>query len=133
MNRPWRVVQPDNTAVTNQYTLKGEPQKTYGSRIYPMEYTYDSQGREKTMNTWQNFNANNGVATTTWNYDQYRGLLNSKPYKDNTGPGYTYTAAGRLQTRTWARGITTTYGYGTAGDPAIRDFLRWHSGHYEQL
>ena len=27
------------------------------------------------------------------------------------GTDYTYTAAGRLLTRTWARGITTTYGY----------------------
>ena len=28
------------------------------------------------------------------------------------GPRYTYTPAGRLKTRTWARGIATTYKYG---------------------
>ena len=68
------------------------------------------------MTTWQNFNANNGAAVTTWNYDQYRGWLNSKAYADNTGPTYTYTAAGRLQTRTWARNVQTTYGFDNAGN-----------------
>src|SRR5439155_2753562 len=34
---------------------------------------------------------------------------------DNNGPSYTYTSAGRLKTRTWARGATTTYGYDPAG------------------
>ncbi|MCZ7640939.1 MAG: hypothetical protein M5U12_35735 [Verrucomicrobia bacterium] len=29
---------------------------------------------------------------------------------------YTYTAAGRLQTRVWKRGVTTTYAYNNAGD-----------------
>ncbi len=45
-----------------------------------------------------------------------RGFLSSKKYQDNTGPAYTYTAAGRLETRTWERGIITTYGYTAAGD-----------------
>src|SRR5262249_3047893 len=31
------------------------------------------------------------------------------------GPGYTYTAAGRLASRTWARGVTTTYLYDNGG------------------
>ncbi len=35
-----------------------------------------------------------------------------------TGPGYTYTAAGRLASRLWARGTNTTYSYNTAGDPS---------------
>ncbi len=32
------------------------------------------------------------------------------------GPVYAYTPAGRLQQRTWERGVTTTYGYNDAGD-----------------
>src|SRR5262249_49952443 len=32
-----------------------------------------------------------------------------------SGPSYTYTVAGRLATRTWARGVITTYGYDNAG------------------
>ncbi len=32
------------------------------------------------------------------------------------GPLYTYTPAGRLESRTWARGVTTTYTYDIAGE-----------------
>src|SRR5205814_890178 len=49
------------------------------------------------------------------------GFLTSKRYGDNTGPDYTYTDAGRLETRTWARTVggqplVTTYGYNNAGE-----------------
>src|SRR3954469_9202945 len=68
----------------------------------------------KTMTTWQKYPMS-GSAVTTWNYDPYRGFLTSKVYADSTGPSYTYTAAGRLKTRAWARGITTTYSLDAAG------------------
>ena len=55
---------------------------------------------------------------TAWNYDPYRGWLSSKVYDDGKGPAYTDTAAGRLQTRLWARGTNTSYGFNTAGDLA---------------
>jgi RHS repeat-associated protein len=70
------------------------------------------------MTTWTNFPNKQGAATTTWNYDPYRGFLSSKRYADNTGPDYTYTGGGRLNTRLWARTgtggqrILTTYTYG---------------------
>ncbi len=35
-----------------------------------------------------------------------------------SGPAYTYTPAGRLLTRLWARGTNTVYGYNVAGDLA---------------
>ena len=35
MGRPCRIVQPDSTSVTNEYTLKGELERTYWSRTYP--------------------------------------------------------------------------------------------------
>lgn len=117
-----RVVQPDSTSVTNEYYATGSLKKTYGSRTYPVEYTYDYAGRMKTMKTWQNFSAGSGTATTTWNYDAYLGWLENKRYNDNTGPNYTYTAAGRLLTRSWARGVTTTYGYNDAGDLTSVDY-----------
>ena len=115
-DRIWKTTLPDNTSVTNVYYPTGLLEETYGSRTYPVEYTYDAQGRVKTMMTWQNFAANSGTATTTWNFDSYRGFLTNKVYADGHGPSYTYTAAGRLLTRTWARGVTTTYGYDAAGD-----------------
>ena len=59
------------------------------------------------------------MRVTTWNYDSYRGFLTSKTYDGGSpGPSYTYTAAGRLLTRLWARGTNTTYSYNNAGDLA---------------
>src|SRR6266567_3299580 len=98
---------PDNTYVTNKYDVTSLLTNTFGSRTYPVAYTYDAQGRMKTMKTWTNFTSNLGAATTTWNYNTNRGWLDNKRYPDNTGPSYTYTLAGRLQTRLWARGTNT--------------------------
>jgi len=109
--RVWRTQLPDNTWTTNGYNLDGSLQFTTGSRTYPVAYTYDYAGRKQTMTTW----GAAGPAVTTWNYNN-RGLLQSKAYNDGTGPSYTYTPGGRLQTRTWARGVVTTYGYNAAGD-----------------
>jgi len=92
--------------------------KSYGSQQYPVEYTYDAQGRMKTMVT----TGAAGNATTTWNYDSQRGWLVSKLDHANKGPSYTYTAAGRLETRIWARGIETEYTYNTAGDLSAIDY-----------
>jgi YD repeat-containing protein len=57
-----------------------------------------------------------GLATTTWIYSPTRGFLVEKKYHGETDdsatdPDYTYTAAGRLLTRTWERGVTATYTY----------------------
>ena len=125
--RPSQVQHPDGTSVFTQYDQKGQVIKVYGSRTYPVEYTYDAQGRRRTMTTWKDFNETTGVGTsgsavTRWNYDPYRGWLASKDYPDETtgqappvegtgGPVYTYTAAGRLATRTWQRGVSATYAY----------------------
>jgi hypothetical protein len=91
-------------------------QQTSGSRVYPVAYTYDGQGHPATMTTWTNFAASTGAATTTWNYDPYRGWLISKLDNSGKGPGYTHTPAGRLSGRTWARGVVTTNSYNAAGD-----------------
>jgi RHS repeat-associated protein len=107
----------DNTYVTNRYDVTGLLTNTFGSRTYPVAYTYDAQGRMKTMKTWKNYAGNSGAATTTWNYDVARGWLTNKTYEGGVaGPTYTYTAAGRLATRVWARGITTTYGHDNLGN-----------------
>ncbi len=110
-----RTILPDAAVVTNLYYPNSLLQETYGSRTYPVAYTYDYAGRMKTMTTWTNFSTSGGAAVTTWNYDGYRGFLTNKVYADSHGPGYGYTAAGRLNARVWARGITTSYGYDSAG------------------
>ena len=38
------------------------------------------------------------------------------------GTDYSYTLGGKLATRTWARGIVTTYGYTPAGELALVDY-----------
>ena len=116
MGRVMSMLLPDNTTVTNQYSPAGLLTNTFGSRTYPVAYSFDAQGRIKTMKTWQDAAGGQGAATTTWNYDTTRGWLNSKQYANGQGPTYTYTAGGRLKTRTWARAVTTTYTYNNAGD-----------------
>ena len=41
--------------------------------------------------------------------------MTAKRYDDNQGPTYTYTSAGRLATRVWARSVTPTYGLDNGG------------------
>jgi RHS repeat-associated protein len=122
--RPDTVTQPDGTIVNTTYWPTGAVKRTWGSRTYPTEYTYDPQGRVKTLTTWQDFAGNVGAAVTTWNYHAQRGWLANKRYQDNTGPNYTYKPSGRLLTRVWARTpvITTTYGYNAAGDLQSIDY-----------
>ena len=121
------VVQPDNTSVANRYDVTGLLTNTSGSRTYPVAYTYDYAGRMKTMKTWTNYSSGN-AATTTWNYNPYRGWLDSKDYPEadgnppttigTTGPTYEYTPGGRLSKRTWRRTgtggqrLVTNYKYG---------------------
>jgi len=108
--RAWKITQPDGAVVTNEFFPTGQLKKTFGSRTYPVEYTYDPAGRMATMKTWRNFTGNSGTATTAWTYD-LRGALTRKTYEDDSHVDYTHTDGGRLKTRVWARGITTTYEY----------------------
>jgi hypothetical protein len=81
MGRVLGTQNPDGTSTTNSYYQTGLLQQTSGSRVYPVAYTYDPQGRMVTMTTWQNPSAS---AVTRWNYDANRGWLNSKDYPDPT-------------------------------------------------
>jgi len=120
--RLYRTVLPDGGIVNYEYYPTGLRKKTWGSREYPVQYEYDSQGRLTKMKTWQGFAASSGEAVTTWNYQPATGLLLNKRYADGNGPSYEYTPEGRLQTRTWARGTTTGYTYGPAGDLLTVDY-----------
>lgn len=115
MGRLLTTKQPDNTVVSNVYYPNGLLALTYGSRTYPVGYSYDVQGRMKTMTNWTSFASAAGARVTTWNYDPYRGFLSSKDYADGNGPSYGYTDAGRLATRMWERGVTASYAYDAAG------------------
>ena len=126
--RAWKTVLPDGTSTTNEFHLTGQLKKTSGSRTYPVEYTYDAQGRMDSMKTWQSVSGNT-YAITKWNYDAQRGWLASKDYADATtgnagtvGNDYLYSDAGRLRTNQLARIVSGStrlqrvYSYGTGGD-----------------
>lgn len=122
LGRVWRTVLPDSTSVTNEYYTNGLLKKATGSRTYPVQYAYDAQGRMTNMTTWQDYGGGQGTAVTTWKYDGYRGFLTNKVYADSQGPAYTYTRAGRLLARVWARGVGTTNLYNNAGEWTGADY-----------
>ena len=51
---------------------------------------------------------------TTWTYGTTTGLLLAKTDANNASVTYAYDAAGRMTSRTWARGVVTSYGYDAA-------------------
>jgi RHS repeat-associated protein len=124
--RAWKVTRPDGGIVNTTYTPRGEVATTYGARSYPVEHTYDSHGRMKTLKTWQNKTAGTGAAVTTWTYDIYRGWLTAKKYEGRTtSVEYEYTPGGRLKLRRWERNastggrLVTTYRHGIPADSAL--------------
>ena len=80
---------------------------------YPVDYAYDEFGDKVSMTTYRDINAAGDV--TRWLRDEATGLVTNKVYADGKGPTYTYTPDGKLATRTWARGIVTTYSYDDNG------------------
>jgi hypothetical protein len=119
MARLTNSILPDGGAVAVSYYTTGERKQTSGALTYPVAYSYDSQGRLKTMTNWSTFASGTGARVTTWNYDTRRGFLTNKVYDGNSGPiYYTNTLAGRLKARKWARAAAffTTYTTNALGD-----------------
>jgi RHS repeat-associated protein len=115
LGQPLDVTLPDASVQSRRYHGDGQLAKTFGSQINPVEFTYDRQGRQRTLKTWQSFDTvsetgTSGSATTTWIYNPL-GLLERKQYDDASTVAYTYSSSGRLETKTGGRGIVTTYAY----------------------
>ena len=112
-----------NTTYT-AYDNQGRVLATWGA-TYPVAYDYDDSGRMTAMYTYRGTtppasysaitNLISEMDQTRWLYDAATGLLTNKLYADNKGPSYTYTSDGKLATRTWARGVVTTYTYDPFG------------------
>ena len=99
-----------------EYDLRGR--KTYdGGATYPVRYEYDTFGNKISMTTYRAEPLGRPAPwppqgdVTRWLYDEASGLVTNKIYADGMGPSYDYSADGRLVSRTWARGIVTTYAY----------------------
>ncbi|MBK1884429.1 RHS repeat-associated core domain-containing protein [Luteolibacter pohnpeiensis] len=117
-----------SNVVYRSYYPTGRIEAKWGDQDYATYYLYDDQNRMTELRTYQSLShgikpesTTPGFAKTNWNYDLNRGLLLSKRDNADKGATYKYTAAGRLKSRTWERGVLTTYGY-THGLLTTKDY-----------
>ena len=104
------------------YNSYGQVTKVWGESEYPLEFAYDQMGRKIAQTTYRNTAVSFAGTTfpsvtgdvTAWTYDESSGLVTSKKDAKGKSVSYTYSPDGKLLTRTWARGITTTYSYDAA-------------------
>jgi RHS repeat-associated protein len=104
------------------YTSLGQLEHVWGA-TYPLTYAYDSLGRLHTLSTYQAEPTSDfwfqetwpdsppPASVTTWVYVDHTNNLWRKLDAAQKGPTYDYDSLGRLEKRTWARGVVTTYGY----------------------
>ena len=114
------TVYSDGTpTVSMAYDPEGHVVSQRGA-TYPVDYAYDEFGNKISMTTYRDL-VGRGDPTapqgdvTRWLRDEATGLVTNKVYADGKGPRYDYTPDGKLATRTWARGIVTTYSYDANG------------------
>lgn len=106
------------------YNARSQIVHQWGGGAYPVEYGYDATfGDRTTQKTYRGgtgwtsspWPGSPGTAdTTTWAYDGPSGLLSSKTDANSKSVTFTYNQRGQVATRTWARGVSTTYGYHSA-------------------
>ena len=130
LGRVDRIQFPEGGYQYFRYNPAGQVLKKWGAHTYPVRYVFDEQGRMIEMHTYRSITNNTEPPTTagdktTWVYDGATGRLTSKTDAQSKTVSYTYTKAGRLYTRTWARTVSsnalvTTYlyalGSGKTGD-----------------
>ena len=126
LGRQTSVTDPLTNAVTTAYDAEGRVVSQRGA-TYPVDYFYDEFGEKVSMTTYRDLNEGTGNGeqgtgngavqgdVTRWLRDEATGLITNKVYADGKGPRYDYTPDGKLATRTWARGIVTTYSYDDNG------------------
>ena len=115
---------PDRSQQFRSYNKRGHLEAVWGAQTYPEYRKYDALGRLAELRTYQDLaygvkptESTGGFARTQWLFDRTRGFLAEENYDGETGLGpgssadYTYTKAGRIKTRTWERGVVTTYSY----------------------
>lgn len=86
-----------------------------GTGTYPVAYDYIDYSELWKMKTWRSGTPPTGGDVTTWDYQPSTGLLLSKTDAASKPVNYTYHPDGRPYTRSWARGVTSTYEYDSFG------------------
>ncbi|MBE7539514.1 MAG: RHS repeat-associated core domain-containing protein [Opitutaceae bacterium] len=112
-----------------EYDLHGRVVREWGSASYPVERSYCSCGKIVELRSYRGGTGWSGATwpaattgaydRTTWTYGSATGLLLAKTDANSMSVTYAYDAAGRMSSRTWARGVVTNYGY----DPATGQLL----------
>jgi RHS repeat-associated protein len=129
--RPTKVETLDANGVVkatrhSSYHPTGQVAAQWGDLTNPTYNIYNIQGQLVELRTYKNQTAEPTTTTagyekTTWHYEPATGLLLNKRYADNKGPDYSYTADGKLLTKTSAREVSAgtrlkaTYDYNSAG------------------
>lgn len=114
------------------YDAAGRLTHQWGPATYPVRYDYDSAGRLSKLHTYgrtasepRDGSFGSGMEwpsdagdghVTTWSYVSGSRLLRAKTDTAGKAVTYTYDSAGRVTTRTWARGVVTNYTYYGTGD-----------------
>jgi len=118
--RTTSVTNADGKVTRFQYNTLDQVVYQWGDAAYPVEYGYNSYGERETMKTYRggsnwagtSWPGTTGTADqTTWSYDGPSGLLASKTDAAGKPVTFTYNTRGQTATRTWARGVVTTYAY----------------------
>lgn len=107
----------ENATTSYTYDAAGHLLTQTGTASYSLRYEYDTLGRVWKLHTYRAASPDltQDGDVTTWVYDEVSGKLTRKLDAANHGPTYAYTASGLLHTRTWQRGVVTTYTYDGAG------------------
>lgn len=116
----------ENEAVRYAYDSLGRLTHKWGNGTYPIKLGYNNYGERNELKTfqatgdWDSSSLPTSFATaipstTAWNYHYASGALLDKANEASEAVVYSYYNNGLLHTRTWARGVVTTYAYDEAG------------------
>jgi len=111
------VTDPAGSQTVNYYSGDGQLYRSEGA-TYPNETARDAAGRMSELHTWRDENGDSDI--TRWYHDLFTGAVTNKLYADGNGTFYTYLSDGRIASREWARGASTTYGYSDTGAGSVR-------------
>ena len=102
------TVKPGGGQVHRVYNANGTLHRVHGHHTTDVEFRYSGRAERIGMITY--YGPDDTPAQTRW-YFNVRGQLAFKRDASGKRVYYTYTPGGKLETRTWARGIVITYHY----------------------
>ncbi len=102
------TTRPGGGKVHQVYNANGTLHGTRGHHTTDVNYRYNGRGERTHLITC--YGPDNRPAATRWAFNA-RGQLAFKQDAHGKRVHYTYTPGGKLKSRTWARGVATTYHY----------------------